>query len=56
MIKLYKLKLKILCKIMELELTAIRKHKQIAEKYSAKIAMLECTPIFKKIDDRKKYL
>lgn len=56
MIKLYKLKLKILCKIMELELTTIKKHKQIAEKYSAKIAMLECTPIFKKIDERKKYL
>ena len=56
MIKLYKLKLKILFKIMELELTTIKKQKQIAETYSAKIAMLECKPIFKKIDDRKKYL
>lgn len=41
---------------MELELTVIKKHKQIADKYSAKIAMLECTPILKKIDERKKYL
>ena len=41
---------------MELELTTIKKQKQIAETYSAKIAMLECKPIFKKIDDRKKYL
>lgn len=41
---------------MELELTVIKKHKQIADKYSAKITMLECKPLFNKIDERKKYL
>lgn len=54
--KLYKLKLKILCKIIESELNTIIKHKQAAEKLSAKIAAIECEPIFKKMEERKNYL
>lgn len=55
-LKLYNLKFKILCKIMKLELKALKKQKQIAEKYSDKITTLECEPIFKKMDERKRYL
>lgn len=56
MIKLYKLKFKILCKVIEFELNAIVRHKQVAEKLSAKIVTLECEPIFKKMEERKNYL
>lgn len=54
--KIYKLKLKILCKIIEFELNAIIKHKQAAEKLTKKVTILECKPIFKKMEERKNYL
>lgn len=54
--KLYKLKLKILCKIIEFELNTIIRHKQTAKKLSEKITLLEYEPIFKKMEERKNYL
>lgn len=54
--KLYKLKLKILCKIIEFELNTIIRHKQAAEKLSAKIVSLECEPLFKKMEERQNHL
>lgn len=53
---LYKLRFKIICKIIKFELHTIVKHRQIAEKLSAQIASLECGPMFKEMEERKKYL